>query len=121
MNGEGFEFRPSATDSGRGGSQIKRGETVTAFAIPFLRKGEVGDGVFGYFSFLRSKTAGGAPYKMRDAPVEFPPLPEGDVGGAQSNGERMSGGSEIGSKRRRARGAPEKDGRRALQEVGTLS
>ena len=52
-----------------------------AFAIPFLRKGEVGDGVFGFCSFPRNKTAGGAPNKMRDAPFEFPPFTEGDGGG----------------------------------------
>ena len=81
MGREGSEFPPPATGGGEGRSQGTRAETATAFAIPCLRKGDVGHGVFGYFSFLRSKTAGGAPNKMRDAPFEFPPFPEGDVGG----------------------------------------
>ena len=82
MGREGSEFPPSATGGGGGRSQGARAETATAFAIPCLRKGDVGHGAFGYFSFLRSKAAGGGgAKKMRDAPFEFPPFPEEDVRG----------------------------------------
>ena len=61
-------------------------ETATAFAIPLLPNGEVGDGAIGYFSFPRRKTAGGAPNKMSDVPFESPPSSEEMLGGAEFNG-----------------------------------